>query len=126
MGFSSWTCAKTNLPILNSTSWGFMPETYQVVMITKGSRVFGEYGGYGRLDTDVGEVQIDGQAVEDGEVKLVLKKFYDEKRDTFEKLGKNDWDPGQGHFHDEKKIKAWYAKGGFRSFKSYSAAYNSP
>ena len=36
MGFSSWTCAKTNLPILNSTSWGHLPDTYQVVSVVGG------------------------------------------------------------------------------------------
>ena len=77
MGFTSYTCAKTNLPVLNSNSWGSMPETYEVVMLFKnGDRVSGCYDGYGRVEIEGGGlIESIHDALENKEAKLVLQKF---------------------------------------------------
>jgi len=125
MGFSSWTCAKTNLPILNSTS-GRIKEQYEVVaLFQNGDKITGTYDGYGRLDISggAGRIEYIFPAVNEGSVKLVLNKFYKPEEDTFESVERNEHDPGQGHFHDPKKVAAWYAKGGFKTYKAYCNAY---
>jgi len=124
MGFSSYTCAKTNLPILNSNSWGYMPETYEVVMLFKnGDRVTGSYDGYGRVDLDIGvAVESIHAAMENKEAKLVLQKFCT-PGDTFESIvGFSRREPGQGHFHDPARIRKWYDKGGFKTYAAYCKA----
>ena len=123
MGFFSFTCAKTQLPILASTSWD---EKYSkvVVLDEDGSKLKGIYDGYGRVMGNIGEVELDYADVEGGNVKLVLQKFYN--GESFEALGKSHSDPGQGHFHDEEKIEAWYKQGGFKDYKDMILAYNSP
>lgn len=121
MGFFSYTCAKTNLPVLASTSW---PEEFcKVTVLTESGDVFrGVYDGYGRVVTQFGsEVELDDSVVTRGGIKFVLTKFY--KGEKFGDLGKSHNDPGQGHFHDEEKIKEWYTKGGFPSAKEYYRAY---
>lgn len=122
MGFFSYTCAKTNLPILASTSWD---EKYsRVVMLdAKGTVFHGSYDGYGNIIGDCGEIELEYDSVESGKIKLVLEKFYNGER--FEALPKSGWDPGQGHFHDPDEIDKWYAQGGFPSHKDMVKAYRS-
>jgi len=123
MGFSSFTCAKTNLPILNHTSWGGIPDAYRVVLLFQnGDRVTGEYDGYGRVHTTSGAtVDAVYDIIEKKEAKLVLQKFCT-LEDTFTTVGKNHHEPGQGHFHDATKVRRWYAQGGFKNYSSYKKA----
>jgi hypothetical protein len=123
MGFFSYTCAKTNLPVLASTSW---PEKYSrvVVLDDEGNKFSGSYDGYGNLITrDGAEIELDpyGDSILSGKTKLVLKKFYD--GETFEDLGRSNTDPGQGHFHNEDAIELWYVRGGFSSYQEYLGAF---
>ena len=125
MGFSSFTCAITNLPILNHTSWGGIPDAYKVVLLFKnGDRVTGSYDGYGRVHTDGGATVDDiYDSIEKKTVKMVLQKFCTPE-DTFKTVGKNHHEPGQGHFHDATKVRRWHAQGGFPTYGAYSKAYN--
>lgn len=115
MGFFSWTCAKTGLPILNNTSWGSRPDAFEVVVLDKdGVVVRGEYGGYGSiggydLSDRVGDI-------ENGTLKLVLRKFYT-PADRLADLGLSRDEPGQGHFWDEGDIETLYAFGGIGSHR---------
>lgn len=90
MGYFSYTCAKTGLPIASHDS-GCDKKHYQVVLVLKNGRPHkGDYDGYGRAggeDTDIG-----------GETgsKLVLARYW--KGETWEQLGKNESDPNQGSF----------------------------
>ncbi len=121
MGFYSYTCAKTHLPILASTSWG--DEYSKVVVLDGEGTIFrGLYDGYGRVVTRAGaEVELDDGAILSGKVKLVSGKFYSGER--FDELGRSSSDPGQGHFHDSDRIDGWYANGGFPSWADYRNAY---
>jgi hypothetical protein len=121
MGFFSYTCAKTNLPVLASTSW---PEKYSrvVVLDDEGNKFSGSYDGYGIVITRAGaEIELDDSSILSGKTKLVLRKFYD--GETFEDLGRSNNDPGQGHFHNEDKIELWYARGGFASYREYLGTF---
>ncbi len=121
MGFFSYTCAKTNLPVLASTSW---PEKYSrvVVLDDEGNKISGSYDGYGNVITRGGaEIELDYNSILSGKTKLVLRKFYD--GETFEDLGRSNNDPGQGHFHNEDAIELWYARGGFASYREYLGAF---
>lgn len=121
MGFFSYTCAKTNLPVLASTSW---PEEYSRVVVhdEDGNKFSGSYDGYGNVFTQSGsEIELDDSAILAGRTKLILRSFYD--GETFEGLGKSNYDPGQGHFHDEEKIELWYSRKGFPSHREFVEAY---
>lgn len=117
MGFFSYTCAKSNLPILAGTSWGDRPEATTVVVVFKDGRsaVHGQYDGYGRVDGV--EVMED---IESGRAKMVLRKYWQQER--FSGLGKNENEPGQGHFHDEQFIDELYSAGPLPSARDYYAA----
>lgn len=131
MGFSSVTCAKTNLPIMANTSWG-NNEMTAVVLVFKDKRkepVAGHYDGYGRLECADGEVLEDLYHELDlfnddkpkPKAKLVLAKFW--KGETFGQLGENHNDPGQGHFHNSDPLKKWFEQGGFDTYEAYCKAY---
>jgi hypothetical protein len=60
--------------------------------------------------------------MENKEAKLVLQKFCT-PGDTFKSIvGFSRREPGQGHFHDPKKIRKWYDKGGFKTYAAYCKA----
>ena len=123
MGFFSFTCAKTCLPILASESW---PSPYcDVVVLDKDGVVCrGKYDGYGRVQIDSGEEMEVFEDVMADRVRLVLASFYE--RETFAELRRCVSDPGQGHFYDLESIEAWWAKGGFASPKELATAYSNP
>ena len=96
MGFASFTCAKTHIPIMNFYSDG-NPENYTIVLLSENEEpIQGEYDGYGNLVNRDGELHIFAD-VEDGKKKIVLKKFYGKEK--FSDLKRNSPDPGQGHFY---------------------------
>lgn len=122
MGFSSFTCAKTNLPILASVSWSNTASA--VVLLSKSENpIKGDYDGYGRICTEEGEeIAIDWDAMDSGETKLVLQEFY--SGESYKDIvGISHNEPGQGHFHSEETIKAWFAQGGFPTHKDFLDAF---
>ncbi len=121
MGFYSYTCAKTHLPIMASTSWG--DDYSKVVVLSKSGSIFrGLYDGYGRVLTPEGiDVELDDGEVMGGKIKLVAGKFY--SGESYDEIGCSGSDPGQGHFHDQDKVEEWYANGGFPTRKDYRDAY---
>jgi len=137
MGFFSWTCAKTNMPIMASTSWAGHPFT-KVVLLADGGRtvVKGTYDGYGRMqvgDAQWGDtltrrslVDIVGHRlsgkINKGEVKLVLAKYYDPS-DDFQSLGRSRNEPGQGHFHNEGFLGQCQKVGSFATYEGYCLAF---
>jgi hypothetical protein len=119
MGFSSYTCAKSNLPVMASTSWGDQPAWCEVVLLHKdGRKQTGSYDGYGRIDGQ--EVNNLWDLICSGEAKMILKMFY--CGEAFEELGLSHNDPGQGHFHDEEFLIKSFAQGGFSSYEEYIKA----
>jgi len=140
VGFFSWTCAKTNLPILASTSWGDSPDFTDVVLLAEGGKsvLYGTYDGYGRIEVDfrrkpkgfqpyaefeLMEEGLDNE-LETGAAKMVLAKHYDPSTDTFDSLGRSRHEPGQGHFHEQEFIEQCRASGGFGSYEGYVLAYH--
>lgn len=96
MGYFSFTCAKTGLPIA-SHDQGAAAKHYDVYVIPKRGRVSrGSYDGYGRLvDSDMDEpLDIGGP---DGD-KMVLAHFF--KGESWAELGESKSDPDQGAYDE--------------------------
>lgn len=121
MGFYSYTCAKTHLPIMSAVSWG--DDRAGVVVLSEDGVIFrGFYDGYGRVLSKEGmELELDDCDVLGGAVKLIAEKFYE--GEGFGDLGPSGGDPGQGHFHDPDRVEAWYSSGGFPTLRDYWNAY---
>jgi hypothetical protein len=125
MGFFSYTCAKTNLPVLASTSWGENEYSRVHILCRDGSIMQGYYDGYGRIDlASGGTLEEFDDAILSGQWKLVLSKFY--AAETFAELGVSRHEPGQGHFHDNEKIEKWHDQQGFPSYQEYVQAFKDP
>ncbi len=107
MGFFSFTCAKTGLPVMAGEACRLPSELGMcnvVAVYSNGERFEGVYDGYGRVD---GEQVYD--EIGRGTLKLVLKQFYNPAV-AFDALGKCRGDPGQGYFHDWEFIRAAYGR----------------
>lgn len=102
MGFFSYTCAKTGLPVMADA--GASTEDLVLCDATlvprRGKCISGLYDGYGRLDGQEITEQMDKGA------KLVLSAFY--KGERFTELGPSDYDWDQGCFSNWKLIRAAY------------------
>lgn len=124
MGFTSFTCAKTNLPILASVSSPAALYSDVVILQKDKDPIKASYDGYGRLHCEDGKVRnTPFTKIEKGGFKLVLEKFY--KGESFSDIpGTSHHDPGQGHFHDLKLVEKWYAQGGFPSMEDFYKAFN--
>lgn len=117
MGFFSYTCAKTHLPVMNVYSCR-NKEMYEVVVLfSNGDRRTGEYDGYGR----VAGIENVYEPMADGKIKWIIKKFYNDEK--FEDLGPSHNDPGQGHFHDQGALEEAFARGGFKTYEEFLAWY---
>jgi hypothetical protein len=93
MGYFSYTCAKTGLPVISNDS-GCDSKFYKVVMLERdGSIIKGEYDGYGRIGRHSEAAHNVGGR---GGDKLVLAHFY--AGETYEQLGDSGHDPNQGAF----------------------------
>jgi hypothetical protein len=68
MGFFSYTCSKTHLPILADDPRG---RSKVVVLDKDGSKFRGTYDGYGRVYGAMGEMELDYGNVLNGDVKLL-------------------------------------------------------
>jgi hypothetical protein len=96
MGFYSYTCAKTGLPVMagSAASQKDVHLCEVVVLYPNGDRYTGVYDGYG----NVGNMEVADDMMA-GRAKMVLKYFDDGK--TFDKIeGKSSSDPRQGFTHD--------------------------
>lgn len=93
MGYYSFTCAKTGLPVA-SGDCGCEPKFYRVVVLDRnGSVIKGDYDGYGR----VGDYDDAAEGVgERSGPKMVLAHFY--RNESFEQLGVSGHDPDQGAY----------------------------
>lgn len=120
MGFFSWKCAVTGLPICNV--YTPLPALTRIVWIREGrAPVHGSYDGYGHILADRTEerdaIMKPGQVLElvdqtcvwndkdhfyGLQGRLVLEEFYSGQ--TFEQLKPNKRDEGQGHFHNFKTL----------------------
>ncbi|MCE6957743.1 hypothetical protein LAZ40_01540 [Cereibacter sphaeroides] len=133
MGFFSWTCAKTHLPILAGDSWGRDPEFGKdgctVVLVSeKGVETRGFYDGYGHIGSfDL----VDSpwyDRIDDGSAVLVLEKWYaGETRGEIPDRSYNE--PCQGHFFEPEFLHELFEAGPLpdpasylRKLKTYEAA----
>ena len=136
MGFFSWTCAKTNLPIMNSCSGDDIDQYYVVLLRPDHAPVKGVYDGYGRLMAENETIDLTDFTNLDGassssydptlkNAKLVLHKFYNPETDTYKSVkGKSRNEAGQGHFHNQDSVDAWFKAGGFKTYRAFVSAYN--
>jgi hypothetical protein len=93
MGYFSYTCAKTGLPVISNDS-GCDPKFYEVVLLERdGSVIKGEYDGYGGIGCHRDAAHNVGKT---GGDKLVLAHFY--AGESYEQLGDSGHDPNQGAF----------------------------
>lgn len=102
MGYFSYTCAKTGLPIMAGELANDPEEkalAKATILLPNGDKMSGLYDGYGHLGhLDIGDlVEIEG-------AKMVLSCFH--RGETYEQLGRSEWDPGQGAHHDWDLIKS--------------------
>ena len=111
MGFFSWKCAKSDLPVMSSygvdgTEWEWMSH---VVVLHKDANGFvnrfaGIYDGYGVVESPYGPygLRIDLVDIPEDSWRMVIERFY--KNDNFHSLPKNTNDPGQGYFYDDASL----------------------
>jgi hypothetical protein len=126
MGFSSYTCAKTNIPFAAGpdTHGGDVALSQVVILFADGPAFEGAYDGFGRIrglgvhDMAGGKLR---SQIAGGLAKVVLAAFHDPGTDTLDALGKNRSDPAQG-VHEPSFLRACHAAGGFASYEGYVLA----
>lgn len=104
MGFFSWTCAKTGLPIMANVPSHEEAWSKVVALYADGrTKVRGLYDGYGRIDGH----EIADDMVGPQRPKLVLQAFYE--NEPYAAIARRSEDePGQGYFHDRRFIAAMF------------------
>lgn len=96
MGFFSWTCAKTQKPILAGVFNDWFAQFSKVVIIRRDKKAIkGTYDGCGSVELASGKV-IDIAERIGPKFKLVLAAFYD--GETIDQLGENEHERNQGYF----------------------------
>ncbi len=130
MGFSSFTCAKTNIPVAGTAAAAERAHA-EVVVLVEGEEPFrGLHDGYGRVtgsspSRGVGVVDLNGRGtramLRDGRAKVVLAAFHG-PGDAIGDLGRNARDPGQG-LHRSAFLRDCHEAGGFRSYEGYLLAF---
>lgn len=104
MGFFSWTCAKTGLPIMAGVPSHEEAWSKVVALYPDGrTKVRGLYDGYGRIDGhDITDDMSGPQPP-----KLVLQAFYE--TEPYAAIARrSESEPGQGYFHDRRFIAAMF------------------
>lgn len=122
--YESWTCAKSNLPVLAGySSWGLnYPERCEVVLLRRdGFLVDGTYDGLGRI----GDLDIAYEGIIDelntGTAKMVLKTQY--AGETFAEIeGQSHIDPWKGNLYEAEFLDRIFEQGGFASFEAFRQA----
>lgn len=107
MGFYSFTCAQTGLPVMAGEACRQPDDLGMCTVVavhSNGERFEGVYDGYGRVDGE--EV---GDDIHRGTLKLVLKQFHNPAT-SFDSLGPSGHEPGQGYFHDWEFIRGAYGR----------------
>lgn len=99
MGFFSWTCAKTGLPVMSSYAVEGHKELdflcHAVVLFPNGDKITGVYDGYGRIGMiDLLEVT--------GPFKMVIRKYYNDEK--YDDLRESENEPNQGYFWNDDEL----------------------
>jgi hypothetical protein len=112
MGFFSKCCAKSKLPVV--ASWRKFPPLDQVVvLLPDGSKLAGQYDGYG---------MVDDEEISDLEAsKFVLASKYAGER--YEDLPESMWELGQGYFMADEFLNHCMEVGSFKNEAAYKKAF---
>lgn len=103
MGFFSWRCAASDLPIMAedavfNTPWAIACRV--VVLFRDGGRIIGTYDGYGRVYGDQGEVDL--MDYRETDWRMAILSCYSSQ--TFDQLKPNRSDRGQGFFYSDQEL----------------------
>ena len=132
MGFSSYMCAKSKIPIPAFPYANFPPEFSEVVLVLPDdSAIEGTYDGYQNIDNvnvmdsvgafvteDMIQPGSDSFDVVSEMTKIVLKSEYE--GDTYDELPSSEFDPDQGYFYEESTRKQIYKAHGVKPPKNES------
>lgn len=114
MGFFSKTCAKTYLPICAPERCERLSKV--VVLYPDGTKLEGEYDGYGRVDgVDILKDGYDHDKWND--IKFVWQEKYD--GESYQDLGKSHDELAQGYFMDRAFIHHCLKHQGFKDYAEY-------
>lgn len=114
MGFFSKTCAKTHLPICASYKNERLSQV--VVLYPDGTKLEGEYDGYGRVDgVDILKNGYDHD--EWNKIKFVWQESYE--GESYKDLGKSYDELAQGYFMDTAFIRLCLTKKQFKNHAEY-------
>jgi hypothetical protein len=130
MGISSYTCAKTNLPIIVNGDAEFHGKNLKAAVFFPGAGeepIQGSLGQYQTFHSRKGTFELldSGIAckIEKGEAKFALRDFL-EPGDSFKTLGRSHSDPGQGGLtYEDEFLERAVAAGGFKSFLGLELAH---
>jgi len=131
MGISSFTCAKTNLPIIVTHEEMIDGKNMNDVVFYPGrgeSPIRGWLGQYATFEWDGGSIRLwdegFGKKLQKGEAKLALADFL-EDGDGFDTIGQSHLDPGQGGAtYDEDFVARAVMAGGFKTFAGLELAHS--
>jgi hypothetical protein len=123
MGFFSKTCAKTHIPVVASHKGLFSKFSQIVVLYPDGSKVTGEYDGYGRVnDKDLLDPDAVGFSGKEWDaLKFVIQQYYN--GEEYDDLGKSGRELAQGFFMSREFLIHCDLKGGFKNYAGYKRAY---
>jgi hypothetical protein len=112
MGFFSKCCAKSNLPVVASYR-DYPPLDQVVVLLPDGSKLTGQYDGYGRVDDkEIGDLE---------RAKFVLASKYSGER--YADLPESMWELGQGYFMADAFLNHCMEVGSFKDAAAYKKAF---
>jgi hypothetical protein len=101
MGFFSYNCGVCSKPVLNmfaaGRAWAWTNEV--AVLLAGGSRIVGNYDGYGGID---GASEFNLADLKQDSFRIAHRQCADSK--TFDDLKPAENDDGQGHFYDVKTL----------------------
>lgn len=103
MGFFSWRCASSNIPVMaedavRNTPWVIACRV--IVLFRDGSRIIGTYDGYGRVYNESHEVDL--MDYDESQWRMSILSCY--SSETFEQLKPNKHDRGQGFFYSDEEL----------------------
>lgn len=109
MGFYSFTCAKSGLPVMAGEAFKEAKFTKVKVLYANGDVIQGTYDGYGRVDGESMGEDLSGFQSQDKsqDPKIVLAAYH--CGEPFEALGVSESDPAQGFFIDADFVQGMHA-----------------